>query len=198
MYTPKTFNIPEIAGISSTNIEEHLKLYQGYVNSLNTIEQKLQTLPKDETYTRSELTRRFSFEFGGMRNHEIYFSSLEGGSSNLPVDSRLFHDIVRDFGGTDEFVERIKEIALMRGIGFAMLSFDISNYTLILSWVDEQHIGQIPGAMPIYAIDMWEHAYVGDYWSSGKKKYIQDYINATNFVKVAENYEKLLANLKPL
>lgn len=198
MYTPKTFNIPKLIGISEKNIEEHMNLYKGYVTNVNLIEEKLAHTSSDDAYTRAELTRRYAFEFCGMRNHELYFSALEDGPSVIPVESRLFLDIVRDFGGTDEFINRVKEVALTRGIGWAVLSYDGIGDKLILSWVDEQHIGQLAHTFPVYAIDMWEHAYVGDYWSSGKKNYVQDYIDATNFKKIADRYENFLTTLKPL
>ena len=35
-FEEKKFNIPALAGISAKNIEEHLKLYAGYVKSLRT------------------------------------------------------------------------------------------------------------------------------------------------------------------
>ena len=31
LYTPHTFDIPELAGISKAQIDAHLKLYEGYV-----------------------------------------------------------------------------------------------------------------------------------------------------------------------
>lgn len=39
-YTAKTFDIPELKGISAKNIEEHLKLYEGYVKHTNLILEK--------------------------------------------------------------------------------------------------------------------------------------------------------------
>ena len=40
-FATKTFNIPKLEGISEKNIEEHLKLYKGYVNNTNLIFNKL-------------------------------------------------------------------------------------------------------------------------------------------------------------
>jgi hypothetical protein len=39
-FTPKTFSIGELKGISAKNIEEHLKLYAGYVKNANLIMEK--------------------------------------------------------------------------------------------------------------------------------------------------------------
>jgi len=86
-FTPKTFNIPALKGISAKTIEEHLKLYQGYVKNLNAIYEKMDAYAaagaEDNAYALNEFMRRISFEYNGMRNHEVYFASLEGGSKPL-------------------------------------------------------------------------------------------------------------------
>ena len=72
-FIEKKFEIPELAGISQKNIEEHLKLYAGYVKHANLIQYKIEELKGQEgesVYIMSELRRRFGFEFGGMKNHE--------------------------------------------------------------------------------------------------------------------------------
>jgi Fe-Mn family superoxide dismutase len=80
-FEEQRFNIPALKGISAKNIEEHLKLYAGYVKNANSI---LDLLAKYHTedmpgnsYIIGELHRRFSFEYNGIRNHEMYFSALE-------------------------------------------------------------------------------------------------------------------------
>lgn len=44
----KTFDIPVLKGISQTTIEEHLKLYEGYVKNSNLILNKIEELKKIE------------------------------------------------------------------------------------------------------------------------------------------------------
>ena len=86
------FNIGALEGISAKNIEEHLKLYSGYVKNTNLIIDKIAEYMADSeknAYVLGELQRRFSFEFNGMRNHEYYFKSLEGGPKGLPENSKL-------------------------------------------------------------------------------------------------------------
>lgn len=197
-YTEKAFVIPELIGISKDSLDEHLKLYSGYVKHANLIQEKLASLPADEAYLRTELGRRFSFEFCGMRNHELYFYSLTGGASVLSQDSRLALDIVRDFGSMDNFWNRLKETAMTRGIGWAMLSYDTTFDHLVISYVDEQHLGQLANVFPVYAIDMWEHSFVFDYKPSGKKNYVEDYIKNTNFNLLEKRYESFLNNLKAI
>lgn len=183
-YTPKTFNIPTLKGISAKNIEEHVKLYNAYVKNTNVVLEKIEELQKDvekNAYLLGELGRRFSFEYNGMRNHEIYFSTLEGGPKDTDPKSSLYEKIVRDFGSYDIWLQRFKLLAMTRGIGWAVLWYDKKEDKLINAWVDEQHLGQLSECVPILTIDMWEHAFVSDYQPSGKKQYVEDFMTNVNW-----------------
>ncbi len=164
----KNFSIPKLKGISEGTIEEHLKLYAGYVKNTN------------ELLEEKEYNRRFPFEFNGMRNHEVYFSHLEGGPSPLTPQSPL---AVLDW-------EKFKTLALTRGVGWVMVYYDPLSKQLIQSWVDEQHLGQLSGCIPILALDMWEHSFVADYKPSGKKQYVEDFFENLNWHSCEENLLK--------
>lgn len=181
------FNIVELKGISKKTIEEHLKLYSGYVNNLNTIHEIVENQSNPE-YARREAYRRQGFEFGGMRNHEIYFSLLEGGYKSLDESSELYKKIVELAGSFDNFISMFKNLATTRGIGWAMLGYDRKTDRLIQYWVDEQHIGHLPEVNIILALDMWEHSYVMDYAPSGKKNYVEDFFLNLNWEKALGNF----------
>ncbi len=188
MFTEQSFTIPELKGISKKTIEEHLMLYRGYVKNANLTHELIQNGNWEGdggAYTRNELQRRFSFEWGGMKNHEIYFSLLEDGANeNAPT---LKSKIESQWESFEHFLTRFKALAMTRGIGWAMLSYDKKTDSLIMGWVDEQHLGQLVGAELILALDMWEHSYVADYYPSGKKQYIEDFFANMNW-SVAEKY----------
>lgn len=194
MFTSQTFNIPELKGISKTTIEEHIKLYEGYVKNANTILTHIAEFMKESekyAYELGELQRRFSFEFDGVRNHEYYFEQLEGGSQNPDDNSAFAKKVIEDFGSVQNLIERMKSIALTRGIGWAMLYFDRKTNKLLTAWVDEQHIGHLTGLTPIIAIDVWEHSYVLDYKPSGKKNYVSDYVAQTNWGVIEKRFEEV-------
>ncbi len=188
-FATKTFNIPTLKGISAKTVEEHLKLYAGYVKNANLILEKIAELKKDNeknAYALGEINRRFGFEYNGMRNHEIYFSSFERGPANLKESSNLLKMIIENWGSFDSWLGEFKAIALTRGIGWAILYFDAKEDRLLNAWIDEQHIGQLQDCVPIIALDMWEHSFVADYQPSGKKNYIEDFFTNLNW-EVAEN-----------
>jgi Fe-Mn family superoxide dismutase len=190
-FTLKTFTIPELVGISAKNIEEHLKLYKGYVANANLIIEKVAELSKDaenNTYTIGELQRRFGFEFDGMRNHEYYFSQFEGGPI-AASENALKTKIESTWGSFETWLAQFKAIALTRGIGWAMLYYDPITDRLLQTWVEEQHLGQLVGLTPILALDMWEHAYVYDYPTSEKKKYVEAFFANLNWNIVEARFQ---------
>jgi len=193
-FITKTFNIPKLEGISEKNIEEHLKLYAGYVKNTNLIFNKISELKSDRemnAYVLGELTRRLGFEFDGMRNHEYYFSSLSGNKKEIDPKGKLYEKIEKEWGTFENFLTHFKFVATTRGIGWTILYFDKISDKLIISWVDEHHLGQLTGLSPLLCLDMWEHAYLYDYPTSEKKKYIEAFFNNLNWDTLEVNYKKV-------
>jgi Fe-Mn family superoxide dismutase len=191
MYQTQTFAIPELKGISKHAVEEHLKLYAGYVKFTNTILEKIQEYKQDSeknAYAISELQRRFSFEFNGMRNHEYYFKSLEGGAQTLATNSELRKSIESEFGSFDAWLATFTSIALTRGVGWAMMYYDPEAKKLTHAWIDEHHLGQLCGLPLVLGLDMWEHAFLFDYSPADKKKYITAFFENLNWNVIERNY----------
>ena len=194
-FTIKTFLIDELVGISAKNIEEHLKLYKGYVNNANLILNKISELKTDtekNSYVLGELHRRFGFEFDGMRNHECYFSHLSGGSKGINVKGELYQAIEKEWLTFNNFMAHFKFVAMTRGVGWAMLYYDKQSGHLISHWVDEHHLGALTGLTPILALDMWEHSYIYDYPTSEKKNYIEAFFSNLNWETCEENFKKAM------
>jgi Fe-Mn family superoxide dismutase len=193
-FEEQKFEIPDLIGISKSNIEEHLKLYAGYVTHSNLVLEKIAELSKDGKAEEnigliSGLQRRFGFEYNGMRNHEIYFNSFSGGPKELK-DGNLKKAIEENFGLFEAWFSYFKTIATTRGIGWAILYFDRKEKRLLNAWIDEQHLGQLQDCAVVLALDMWEHSYVADYKPSGKKNYVEDFFRNLNWEVVEENFGK--------
>lgn len=191
-FEERKFDIPALKGISAKNIEEHLKLYAGYVKHANLIKQMIEQYggveAEDGKYSVAEITRRFSFEFNGMRNHEIYFSSFEGGPQPASEAPELAKAGNGEWQSYDVWLADFKRMALTRGVGWAMFGYDIVSKRLLNYWVDEQHLGQLNSVIPVLALDMWEHSYVADYQPSGKKQYVEDFFANLNWKVIEQNF----------
>jgi len=187
-YQAKTFSIPELDGISKQTIEEHIGLYNGYVKHVNLIQEKITELKLDSennAYAIAEVQRRLGFEFGGMRNHEYYFSQFEGGAKEIP-DGAFKEMIEAQWGSVDAFIAHYRGIAMTRGVGWAMCYIDKTTNQLVTTWVDEQHLGQLADLNIVLGLDMWEHSYMLDYPPSRKKEYVDAFFRNLNWEVVAK------------
>src|SRR5205809_58048 len=121
-YEAKTFNL-QLDGISAEQLEQHYKLYQGYVTNTNTLNDKLAELReagKVGTPDYNELRRRFGFEYDGMRLHEYYFENMTANGGAVPTSGKLAELLKEAFGSVENFEADFRATGLMRGIGWAI------------------------------------------------------------------------------
>lgn len=180
-YTAKTFQFGALDGISQKQLEVHIKLYEGYVKFLNTLEEKQKELMADtekNAYALAEVTRRIGFEFNGMRMHEHYFAQLEGTPS--PITGPLADALATQFGSVEAWLAQFRGVAMMRGIGWAILSYDTVGKKLFNHFVADHELGQLGDTTPILALDMWEHAFMVDYVPAEKAKYVDAFFKNLN------------------
>ena len=96
-------------GFSDQMLKNHFTLYGGYVDNTNALADHLGSLAKagklgDPEY--AELTRRFGWEFNGMRLHEFYFANMTKSGGAPDGRSKLHEAIVQHFQGLPESLFR--------------------------------------------------------------------------------------------
>ena len=181
-YEAKKFNMPSLDGISDESVRQHIGLYEGYVKNFNAISSKLVEYAADaekNAHALSELMRRKSFEFDGMRLHEHYFEQFEGGPKVFDESSALGQAFKKEYRGY--FNEYFKAIGNMRGPGWAILYYDTVGKQFQAGFAGEQHQGHFVTLPIILALDVWEHAFILDYGAAGKGKYIDAFFKNLNW-----------------
>jgi len=190
-YEAKTFNL-QLDGISSAQLEQHYKLYQGYVTNTNTLNDKLAELrsaSKVGTPEYNELRRRFGFEYDGMRLHEYYFENMAAAGGSTPTTGKLAELLKENFGSVESWEADFRATGAMRGIGWAILYQDPFNGRLQNFWITDHEFGHPAGFTPILVMDVWEHAYTVDYQPTERGKYIDAFFRNINW-KVVESRVK--------
>ncbi len=194
MYSAQKFLIPSIEGISQKQIDIHLGLYEGYIAHVNTVYKTLEALSekeKESTYALAEVRRRLSFELAGVINHEIYFDALVGGGNEL-WEGTFKEALNKQFNSIDGVKEKIRSVALTtRGIGWVILTYDTTRSLFHILFVSDHEVGGVSHPT-LLALDMWEHAFMVDYTPSEKKKYVDAYLSALNWNRIAARFEALL------
>lgn len=194
-YTPKTFNLPTLEGLSEKQVKVHLALYEGYVKHVNLIMEKLQALKAADAeanaYLIAEIRRRFAFEFDGMRMHEYYFEQFEGEKSSHP-ESALAKAAEAKYGDGEKFIAHVQAVATTRGIGWVVVYADPRGKTLHTVFVNDHEIGQLSGLPIILALDLWEHAYMVDYTPAEKKAYVEAFFANLNWSVVEKRFDEAM------
>lgn len=174
-FVPEELKInKDLDGISLKMIQEHFKLYQGYVKKTNEIQEKIESADKSEangvfSYI-GELKRQETFAVNGMKLHEVYFGHL--GGDGKPAGA-LVKMIEKDFGSLDAW----KEDMMATGIsarGWAVLAFDFKDSRLHNYGSDAHNVGAVWGAIPLIVLDVYEHAYFMDY-GVNRKDYLSSF-----------------------
>ncbi len=178
-------------GISKKTIEEHLKLYQGYVTKYNEINEQLESLSEDD-FTKAnqvyskirELKVELSFAWGGIVNHEIYFEHL-GGKGGAP-EGQLMEQIAKDFGSFENYKKDVKATAIAAR-GWVWTAWNEREERLFNYIGDSQNTFPVWQAHPIMALDTYEHAYFIDF-GAARAGYIDAFFENINWDVVLENF----------
>lgn len=171
----------ELDGISKETVEAHYRLYQGYVNKRNEILEKLAAVDlasANQVYSDLRALKvDLTFAVGGIKNHELYFSHL-GGSGGVPKGA--FGQLVeRDFGSVTAWRDDLKATG-MAARGWAWTAYDWDEERLFNYIGDAQNTYAVWNATPLVALDVYEHAYFGDY-STDRSTYIDVFFNNLDY-----------------
>lgn len=165
---------------------------QNYLNKLNLLLAKnhydyrysLEELVYHITEFKTQDQKNILFNLGGVLNHNLYWKGINPNHRNKPM-GKLKEYIELTFGDYDQFWNRIKDKALeLKGSGYTFLVITDDGDLDIIN-MSNQDIPLLNGYIPIFNIDMWEHAYYLNYQNDKEKylenfKIIADFTNASN------------------
>ncbi len=184
----------ELKGISAkTNEIHHGKLYTGYVNKRNEVEQKVGELESadldgaNQVYSKLRgLREGETFAANGMILHQVYFDIL--GGDGKPAGN-LYDDIVKTWASWDAFMAQFAATG-MAARGWSILAYDPSDSKLHIYAADAQNQGGVWGCTPLITMDVYEHAYMIDH-GSDRKAYIQAFFENLDWARIEANYSKI-------
>ena len=166
-YVARDFSVllgKKIAGLSPSQLSQHVKLYQGYVKKANEIYRKLKDVDlasANPTYSPlRELLAEQSYALNGAIYHEYYFGNLGGNGAEPASDLRAALD--ERFGSFAKFMD------YLRASGKSMRGWVIVGYNTRIGQLDtfglDFHNMLTPAnVVPVLALDVYEHAYMIDY-----------------------------------
>jgi Fe-Mn family superoxide dismutase len=182
----------QMAEISKKTMEEHFKLYEGYIKKSNELLGKLDSIDQaasNQIYSQVRAVKvELSFALNGVKNHELYFSHL-GGDGKL-TDGPLKSQIEKDFGSLETWEADLKGSG-MAARGWVWLCWDHDLERLIHYVGDTQNTYLVWGATPILALDTYEHAYYLDF-ATARPAYIDAFLKVIDWSVVENSFAALV------
>lgn len=171
---------------------KHAKKY------LNTLNQLLLENNFDFSILLTELAQKIDlypwknkeeilFNLGGVINHNLYFRSMN--KKKVEVKGTLKKELVKKYGSIDAFIKEFINVAMkLKGSGYTFLELgpnglEIKNYT-------NQDNPLFTFRIPLFTVDLWEHAYYLNY-NYDKKKYLKNFFEIADFSMANNLYEKV-------
>lgn len=176
----------------------YLKHTKGYLDKLNALLEKNKYTNKvsmeDLFYHLDSFSIRdredILFNLGGVLNHFLYFNCLS--KQRVIPSGSLLKELIKKYGSYDNFYTELKEKALqLKGSGYVFLEISSSGELIITTRIN-QDSPYFYGNIPLFCIDMWEHAYYLDY-ENNKFLYLDNLASIVNFSYASQVYEKYIS-----
>lgn len=179
----------DITVIDREQFEAHLRLYEGYINKMNEIDQLLlenTSLDKaNATYSQYRgIKRGETFALNGVILHELYFENI--GNGQKQPNAVLQRYIARDFGSFEEWKKHFTATA-KASRGWVVLAYDWRSYRFRNISLDAHDVGIIALSTPVLVLDMYEHAYFLQY-ADKKDAYINNFMKNIDWAVVSKRF----------
>ncbi len=189
----RNYNFQSVQGISQNQLQQHYKLYDGYIKNLNLIMSEsrdasdyqnsnatfspMRSLKKGETYA-----------LDGVKLHELYFENMTNSSGS--ASNSLLALIRRDFISYENFLNYFKQAGLAVR-GWVVVVIDPRTDSLEIIGQDAHDEGPIWDACPLLVMDVYEHAYMIDF-GIDRSAYIDTFIKNINWNVVNDRLNKYM------
>ncbi|KAK4223516.1 superoxide dismutase [Podospora fimiseda] len=164
----------------------HSKHHQAYVTNLNNA---LAAVAGADITDQIALQQVIKFNGGGHINHSLFWQNLAPAISDdvnhAAVAKELVATIEKTWGSFEAFQKAFSGALLgIQGSGWGWLVKDGGALRIVTTKDQDPVVG---GEVPIFGVDMWEHAYYLQYLN-GKAAYVENIWKVINWKKAEERF----------
>lgn len=175
-------------GFSERLVASHYENnYAGAVRRLDAIAARISALDPATAagFEWNALKREELAAYNSMLLHEIHFEAL---GPAVPPPADLAAAIDRDFGSYESWRAKFAACgrALAGGSGWVVLVREMRGGRLAIQWGADHTMG-FAGAVPLLALDMYEHAYHLDYGANAAA-YVEAWLSAIDWTAAAARW----------
>ena len=173
-----------------------------YLNYLNKLNEALNKSDYDYSYSLEEIPKHIEefplpnrgdilYNAGGVLNHDLYFKSMNKNKSN--PKGNLLNKINAQYGNFEsfrkDFMDRARHLV---GSGYTFLVSNDKGDLLIVNMINQETPISY-NLIPLFTIDLWEHAYYLEY-KNDRDSYIENFWNKANFDYANNKYNEIIEN----
>lgn len=138
-----------------------------------------------------EYREEILYNLGGVLNHNLYWKGINTKKNHNKPTGKLNEHINKKYGTFDNFWKEFKENALkLKGSGYTFLVIKNNGKLDIINTLNQDNPLSL-GYIPLFNIDMWEHAYYLNY-ENDKSKYIDNIEQIVNFNYASELFNNII------
>ena len=192
MITKKSFSYNTRA-FSEKAFNNHITLYNGYVDKNNEITEALKATPDyaeaNAVYSKlRSLKKGQTFTLDSVILHEEYFRNMSAATLTPGKNTLKLFDAY--FGSYEKWLADFTATAKCAR-GWCVLAYDQRSKTAANFLSDSHDNGIISLSYPILVLDMYEHAYYMDY-GTDKASYITNFVRSIDWAYVEAKASKLI------
>lgn len=169
----------------------HGRHHQGYVNNLNKAVEKNKWSLQEIFSSIEKQASAVRNNAGGHWNHGFFWLVLTPDSAKNQMTKGLKQDIEKTWGSFSKFTTAFEAAGASRfGSGWVWLVRDFNGKLKITSTANQDNplMSDQERGIPIFAIDVWEHAYYLKY-QNDRGSYLKDFWQIVNWQQV-EAFDK--------
>uniref|UniRef100_A0A7S2SP93 Superoxide dismutase n=1 Tax=Rhizochromulina marina TaxID=1034831 RepID=A0A7S2SP93_9STRA len=190
-----SYGYGELEPVISGEIMElhHSKHHNTYVTNLNAgMEQLAEAEHKGDVTKIVQLQQAIKFNGGGHLNHSIFWENLappsKGGGGEPTGELAALID--KKFGSFDAMKDKMTAATVaVQGSGWGWLGYDkASDSVAVTCCFNQDPLEATTGLVPLFGIDVWEHAYYLQY-KNVRPDYVKAIWQLANWSDVAARLE---------
>ncbi|XP_073844337.1 superoxide dismutase 2 [Musca autumnalis] len=166
----------------------HTKHHQTYVNNLNAAEEQLaEAQSKNDVTKIISLAPALRFNGGGHINHSIFWQNLTSEKTEPSAD--LKKAIESQWKSLDAFKKEMTTLTVaVQGSGWGWLGYNKKTQKLqIVAMPNQDPLEASTGLVPLFGIDVWEHAYYLQY-KNLRPSYVEAIWDIANWNDISKRF----------
>ncbi|MDO8340030.1 MAG: superoxide dismutase [Candidatus Burarchaeum sp.] len=188
---PYAYNALEPYMDEATVRLHHDKHHAAYVAGANSALAKLDDARKSGNFDSIRaLSTALSFHASGHALHSLFWTVMcPHSESKEPTSGAFLEQVNKDFGSLELLKKQLSAASkAVEGSGWGMLAWEPMAKKLIVLQVENHQKLMVQGAVPMFVLDVWEHAYYIKYQNK-RADYVDNFWNIVKWREVEKIFD---------